>query len=575
MSFLTAVMGKELSFDSLIPCTAIGTILNTCALLRLTKIICNRCIEDNDNNFIAEIAICLFAAFNGFLFIDPFGGFYPMTLGSAFYVHALAEILNVFWTKKFKKSNIIWGTAYICCLAITYSELIPFLTLHILCLMGYACYKERKIWNSIIQYIFSLAIFSIVFLNVYVGDVIKAVLMEMQDRVGSERKFGFLEYLGYIFGTLPSDYSFHRVENPFCKLVYLCLTLIVSVWIIFLIKKYMKKDCRVELGYLYLPFIVLLFYFNFFAPNLWEVGTGNSYSVYKSMRYFILVLLPVIAMLINQFYYQNGIRKKIVKIYLLVIILIGSKNISYHYNALRIGNAELLGNFEDNFGEYYELRERYKFEGKIINLVDLPEAHSRLVSYFLKECRLAWPYKNDIFHHRYVEKEPKCDKEGITLLYDPDNPEAIAGLREIASDYCKISLDDGFYAEEILIDGAYEGNSFCWSESQSCVTVSRPIDYDACVKICFDVIPHNPYQKAQLHIYDKDSRRKIKDIDIEPMLDESGEVKAVPIELNLEMEGALERELQIEYDGLVYDGERELAYLILLDDNIEYRSTEY
>lgn len=312
----------------------------------------------------------------------------------------------------------------------------------------------------------------------------------------------------------------------------------------------------------------MLIYFNYFAPNLWEEGMGNSYSVYKTMRYFALIIFPVLAIAVSQYYYDNKWRhnKSIVFVYCMIIIGIGTKDIINTYEKMRVGNAQITGNYEDNFVEYYELREKYREEERTINLVGLPDAHARLVSYFLKDCKLAFPMAKDVFYWRWVEKDPEYDAEGLTLLYE-NSPEAIAGLIEMPSNYYQVSLEEGFYAEEALTNGKYKEAKFCWSKKNSFLEVKRPVSFtEDNLELEFYVFLWDTVSDANLYISDATTEEEICKVH----LDANGLEDPIAVKVNLDMTGLLQRKLEIRFKGEAYEGERELAYLILLDDNIQY-----
>lgn len=565
MAFLTAVVKNELSFASLVPCLAVGSMLTGCGLLRFTTCILDRYMA-KEKRFVAEVVVCLFAALNGFLFVDPFQGFYPMTLGSAFFLLTVSEII-LGLSETYEKGSVLWGTIYACCTAITYSEILPFLALQVICLLVYKVFTDKKVLNQFTKYIIKIALFSILFLNIYVLDAIKAIIMEMQDAVGSPREYGIFEYTGYIIGTLPSLYSFHMGEAVIQKLFFLLITGVFGFGIVLMFKKYInKKEMLKHIGLLCLPFVVLLFYFSFFARNLWEDGTGNSYSVYKTVRYFSLLILPLIAIAVNQFYYsERNLRRFWVYIYIVMISLIGIYNVVSQYSYARSGVAQLLGKEDKNFESYYQLRERLRGEERVINLVGLPEAHARLISYFLKECKVAWPYRNDIFHWRYVDADPPYAEDGLTYIYKP-NEESIAGLVEYPKGYCELILRDGFYQEERLQDE----ERICWSKRQSVLTVTRPIDIEEEVDVNFQIYLNIPCQESNIKIYDNASGELLRTINTY-----TDDLEPITIQFTLEMENLLERDLKLEFEGAAYEGERELAFLVLLDENIRHESDVY
>lgn len=265
MAFLTAVMQNELSFNSLVPCLAVGSVLTGCGMLCFSSCIFNSYLEKNDKRWIAEVVLCLITLFNMFLYYDPLYGFYPMTLGNAFFLLTVSELLAIL-SRGCERNDVIWGTIYACCLAITYSELLPFLVLQVIVLLIYKMYREKKLWNEFTKSVFLIGFGSAILLNVYILDAIRAVLLEMQDRVGQPRTFGLLEYIGYISGLCPLFYSFHTEGDLITKIIYLLLVMSGGMWFLFWARKYLISKKLVELAGLYLPFVFMLIYFNFFCP---------------------------------------------------------------------------------------------------------------------------------------------------------------------------------------------------------------------------------------------------------------------------------------------------------------------
>lgn len=253
-----------------------------------------------------------------------------------------------------------------------------------------------------------------------------------------------------------------------------------------------------------------------------------------------------------------------VLMYIVVMVAIGGRDILQNYSALQKGNAQIIGREKgDNFAEYYELRERYGNEDRTINLVGLPDAHARLVTYFLKDCKIAYPYSTDIFYRKWVDEDPPYDKGGLTLLYRPSS-DSIAGLIEMPEEYCEIVLQDGFYSVERL----QSGEEFCWSKWQSSFLVCRPIAIGERVKVSLQIFLAEPHQETQIFIYDDESSELLKIFDVGS--DTEG---PVTLEFELDMGETLERKLKLEFKGEVYKEEgvegRELAYMILLGSNIE------
>lgn len=566
MAFLTAVMRNELSFDSLVPCLAVGTMLTGCGMLRFSSCIFNNYVEKKDKRVIAEIIICLIASFNMFLYYDPLYGFYPMTLGNAYFLLTISELMLIV-SQGCKRINVVWGTVYACCLAITYSELLPFLMFQVILLLIYKICAEKKVWNEFTKGIILIGASAAILLNVYILDMIRAVLLEMQDQVGEPRQFGLLEYSGYVLGICPMFYSFHTKGAPITKIVYLFSITGWGIWLFLLMKKYLMSKKLIELAGAYLPFVFMLIYFNFFAPNWWAEGTGNSYSVYKTLRYLVLLIFPWIAIILNQaFYYSKKPREKmLIFIYMIVMVTISGKDILQNYCALQRRNAQIIGKEkDDNFAEYYKLREKYSDKDRVINLVGLPDEHARLITYFLKDCKIAYPYSTDIFHRKWVDKDPPYDESGLTLLYKPSS-DSIAGLIEMPDKYCEIVLEDGFYSKEQL----QNGEEFCWSKRRSSFSVQRPIAIGESVKVNLQIFPAYPNQEAQIFIYDDNSSELLKIIDVE--FDMEG---FATLEFELDMGKSLGKKLNLEFEGEVNREEgvagRELAYMILLNDDIEY-----
>lgn len=516
------------------------------ALVILCDTLCKICgIKEPKLKVYAFIITALLSQFNvSVLFKDTFAGFYPMTLGVSFYILSISYCLKMANSDLFDVSKFIKFIISIICTALVYSEIIPFFILQVISLIVYFLISKNKSRIKFIKQIFFTGFISVIFLNMYIIGMIKAIIMEMKDKVGQYLNYDILTYAGYLFGVIPANFSFkNKIEYPilrFLSIIFILLLIILCVYSFRRLR--INIEGKKQYIVLCIPYIIMIGYFLFFAPNLWIEGTGNSYSVYKTYHYLMMILIPMIAILLSSLLVgSNRAIKTLIIGYCIYLVVFGSLEALNMMQNSKMTHVSTLENENKPFDDFYKLRKTYSNSDNTINLINFPPEYARLITYFLKECQIAYDYKDDIFFRKYVETSPAYQNDGIYLLFDLEDNRVIK-IKEIDIEkYYEIQLVDGFYADETDKDG----NVFNWAQKRSKIKVIQFGNKDK-MKISFDIGINQQYQNDVLRICDASNGNIIKKINIGKNMKER-------IELEIPFNYAPEKGIELFWEGEMYD----------------------
>ena len=166
---------------------------------------------------------------------------------------------------------------------------------------------------------------------------------------------------------------------------------------------------------------MIFIYFVFFTENPFIGGTTNTWSVFKLVQYYAVLLLPFIAI----FFVQS--LKKYPKIILSSIMVFVIFNVyqGINYTKQLAGDMKMYVGTETPLQEYYNLYYEYGNCQQTVELINVPIKHRQMITYFLKDTELVSDWSTD----DYFSIIPLGEEEAqICLYYDNADINATAGL---------------------------------------------------------------------------------------------------------------------------------------------------
>ena len=448
LAFFCSLFSLKYSIFVYAPVSALGVFLFGCAVCTVVYRTANF-----NHSYIAVVV----SVFNApiLMWIAIFG-FLPQLFGMVFMIASIYGFEIIVKKEEISLKEYVLGTIYVASMSICYSEIVPFWVLSVIALLIYKEFIEQSLVSDI-KKIIIWALMTIITLNKYFIDMIPALLLQFGAAVGWKTNYDLMSYIGMIFNTVPVGYSFLDTSgNLFRRYVLGIYTILAVVLLGFGInrselknKKKVLSSCLVSS----IPFLIMLIYFRFFSYDIFLDKIGNNWSIFKMVQYFYVI--PCIFLF---GFYADAFRNIILKNLLCALIICSTTVNTINYSKTAVSSMlEFTGNSVNPLEEYVSLAEKYKNEDKIINLVDIPLEHRKLLTYFMRDNKLASDWSSDGYFSFYGNiKDPACDYNGITLSYDSSSENEIAGIIEVEPKYVEVNPGNGV--------GVYEKDEVhCWT----------------------------------------------------------------------------------------------------------------
>ena len=387
-------------------------------------------------------------------------GFLPQTFGSAYFIAAIAAILDLREWKNDQKWSILTTSLLFSCQALSYNEMLPFLVLVtlVLCLRLFIQNKNER--KQIVIYMFSCALLAMIFIITFVPGMIKSTLSQFGAIVGWHQDKDLYTYIGYCLSTIPAEYSFRTTSYSMSLYFFQLLTIVLFCVVILGLCK-SEKEIKKEYFFISLPYVLIMIYFALFTENPFIGGKGNSWSIYKLVQYYFVAAIPYLAIFISEI--VNKFNKKVVYISLSIFIVFNGKNAINYMEQLSYSMEGFVGKEENSILEYYKLYDEYGKSGQRISLYNVPDKHRQMVTYFLKDVELVSDWKSDGYYAIMPEVPDELMGTGIEMTYDLTKKENVAGLVECDA---VLVMGEGFYNMETAEDSFWN-----WSQKESSISI--------------------------------------------------------------------------------------------------------
>ena len=532
LAFWSSVFGVEFSLELFLPICGLGIMLCGMATWIFVSNI-KKC--DNNEKIYAIIVFCFnipiiqWCAMYGFL---------PQILGSAFCLAAIALIFNVEKWHKLVCIELVETAVVTAAFALTYNEMLPFFVMIIITFIVYEIVVVKGISISIIKSICAIAFLAMCLIITYIPGMISAVFSLMGAAVGWNQNKDIITYMAQVFSVIPPEYNLHEGQVvPFVLVAEVLVIIIMGI----ICKGYKKSDKTVRYYYMICtaPYLVVCLYFVFFTENPFVGGKTNTWSVYKLVQYYAVVLLPFIAI----FVIEN--LKKYPKILICImgtfLVFNGYQGINYMKQLSNV-MKEYTGS-DVPLEEYYKLYDEYGNSQETIELTGVPGKHRQMVTYFLKNVKLNSDWNTDGYYSSIPANEESSD---MCLYYNKTDANAIAGLVKIEN---SLLFPNGFYEEERNEEGRF------WRWGQQEAEIEPMVNKDVKEGIIeFDIFPYIGDETEQVvDIYSENGNL------IQHILLKEGNLLHTSIIWTKEM-----GKLRLVYNGVATDTEdgRSLAFAI-------------
>lgn len=376
----------------------------------------------------AQLCGVVFSAFNAPIIIwCAIYGFLPQVFGMVFMLVALAFIINILNSNTILSPPIISTTCFfIAVTALIYSEIIPFLVLSVATILIYRIGTKDISFFLVVKRMCILLVCTIILLGTYFTGMIKAILGQLTAVVGWNQTVNWWGYLGYLFSTVPISTDYKSLDySIFYKLFFTGITLCMITISILGIERIKNKKILKDFMVLSIPYGLMLIYFTSITPNPFEVGVGNSWGVFKLVQYYFIIFIPFFSVFISSLYIINKKFNNILFNILIFTFILGSMTNAFYFSKnVVVPMQEMTGNKTNPMDEYYNLYKMYKDEDRPINLIGLPDAHRKMVTYILKENKLVSNWETDNYFGILAGggyDNPTYREDGITLRYDETN----------------------------------------------------------------------------------------------------------------------------------------------------------
>lgn len=537
LSFFTGCFKLEKSIELFMPCTGLGVFIGCLSAKRFV----NK-IHIYKKDLIGTLSVILYG-FNATIILwNAVYGFYPQTIGCAFCL----MLFSCFVDFEKWKDNRIWN---ICLtgitaanLALVYNEMLVFAALAILCLLLYSLLKNReKIKRHIIDIVATISL-AIILIIPYFGGMIKAILSQLGAVVGWEQNKNIWTYLAYLYSIVaPEDRVDVSLNYKFIVTFFISLVLVIGFISI------VRNSFETAIKYILLsiPYIIFLMYFGLVVDNPFGEGRGNSWSFFKLIQYYSIIVIPIIAVIIGH------VIDKVWKQNLLLIcigayMLFNIIGIARYSNILAENMRIYTGNRSNPLGEYYLLEQKYNLEDNKIRLINVPQKHRQMITYFLKKCDLVSDWETDGYFGT-IPILTENDEKNIDL--NLNYVETDGEICNLARDALLFNLGEGFYGIE-----SQDGMKWSWSTKEGYLSVAQNAAEEKDVNLCMGVSAANG-SEGILRIYDADGK-----LILEDYLQNDIKEITIPIKTNRE------NEIHFSYDGPEKEAggsdERKLAFCI-------------
>lgn len=421
----------------------------------------------------------IFSAFNVPIVLwSVIFGFYPQLFGLTFMIAALREILPLLKSNAIVKlPNTLEGGIIISVMALCYSEIVPFFALSIAVVFVFESCKH-KMWKRPLISLLLVACTSIICMGKYFGDMISAIFSQFGAVVGDEKTINWLGYIGYWLSSVPADFNYKVTAYSLStRLVFIFLTLALLTLLLVGIVKCKKKEkweILKEGFMLSIPYFLLLVYFSCISHNPFSGGIGNSWSIYKLAQYYFIILCIYLFPFFSNVFHGIKKRQKLLgilfPIFFCIIAIINCAHYSY---SITREMYKYVGSSSNPVNEYLKIADLYKNEDQTINLVSMPDAPRKLLTYFLKDNRLSSDWNTDSYFSIYGQTaNPAYDINGITLKYSPQDKASIAGVIPIDASYVDVQSGEGVGS----VEASENMGSWTWNNVLSNYTILNYTD---------------------------------------------------------------------------------------------------
>jgi len=508
-------------------------------------------------NTVAAYLSVLFAAFyTSIPIVNAYDGFMPQNLGLMLSVCIFALITKI---DSWKWNIIVFGySILLSALIVTYSELLPFVGISMVCLFVYKFLRNKPARKRMFINVLGIAIVTVLCSNISLLNAFKAILSQLKAVVGWHIDYSLWEYILYLLSIPVNDAINISSKYP---LVYMGIVFGIgfSLYMMFRPSKdsYQSQNGKLVLRILSFPYLLLLGYFVFVAKDPWVLESrGHTWSIYKNVQYISIFVPIVIGM---SFYplYEKGIKYKRLLIGTGFCFVIVSLTLSWHNS--KISTQEMrnyTGNSERPLYQYELLYKEFKKDDRPINIVMPPQLlkHKQMLAYFLRDHEVISDWSNDgyIFPHMLPEnRAPLLVSNGVILKYNPNNKNGIAGM-EVSNSLYYSSFISGVYDEES--NGI---DYWRWASGEVVIEVNNISNKQQKSVINFD-ITSNPLEQNVQNIHLWSEEKKIATAEVEP--NKRSEI-SIPVNLDV---GKTIFTLKYSGDAIQVNGDpRNLAFNIL------------
>lgn len=503
LSLFTGVFHRHYSIELFLPCISVGIFLYGMATLSMIK---SSFSLNKSVKIITVIVCCLNTPIVIWLALY---GFMPQIWGNAFFMMAIASFIRIEqWKTDFSTFfTLCEASIGVATLCFVYNEMLPFLVISILFLLAYKLIiikdkRKEMLLNTII-----CAAMSLLLVSLYLTGMLSAVLSQMGATVGWDISYNFVTYLGYVFSIIPPEYniSLKSTVNILAFLVIFIMSIVVLVTTIRIIRNEKANSGFIKFfAVLSIIYVLMFFYFRFIAENPWGTEQkGNSWSIFKLVQYYAIVILPFLGILLSVCYEKN---KRLGQIVVFFFILINTGYSFWYMDRLAQDMKIYTGNTNYPLSEYYQLAEKYKDVVEPIDLQNLPIKHRQMVTYFLRDHELISDWSSDGYFSSIPNKVEEKQGNSLLLYYIPDDRNTIANIRSFREeDGVFLDFKNGFYEEE-----NYKNCTLRWSNREATMVLGNCKNKKVRITLeCNTAVEENGY----LSIETRDGK-KIANIDL-------------------------------------------------------------
>lgn len=432
-------------------------------------------------------------------------GFFPQTLGLAFFILTLTLILRFPCednSGSFLGGITLTAGVLMAGVILTYSEAFPFLILCCCCLLLYFKKKYGLKYGHLFSLFFTIIMIGLVLANYGFWQAGKAIIVQFGAVVGWDVHYTAWQYWTQFLSIAPGHFgqlSASIYRQPYYMLMNLAG---ISAFIIAIrgfvrigYEQYELQQERLALNTIAIvsiPFVLALVYFSLGAANPWQAGTvGQSWSTYKVCQYVFFLFPPAIAIVWRAAYNSGRCWKLasagsgVLILFLMIGVLAGAiYNLHGPMRAFSDGNSNPLG-------AYYLMRGNIKALGiqsfNVIMNTDLK--HRQIVAYFLREYDLNADWSNDDYIHIPAERKRQPQKSLNSIVYYKEKSFTEgkmlgAGMMLIEPNSRGIMwrFRNGWYEQE----KDESGNWWIWAEKNARIVLS--LEKSQKIKLAFDCL---------------------------------------------------------------------------------------